>query len=65
MADLMVDRTTIIVAHRLSTIKDVDRILVFERGRIIEQGHHQALLAIPEGAYARLHAVHAEDQFIG
>jgi ATP-binding cassette subfamily B protein len=65
MADLMVDRTTIIVAHRLSTIKDVDRILVFERGRIIEQGHHQALLAIPEGAYARLHAVYSEDQFIG
>ena len=65
MADLMVNRTTIIVAHRLSTIKDVDRILVFERGRIIEQGHHQALLAIPEGAYARLHAVHTEDQLIG
>lgn len=65
MADLMVNRTTIIVAHRLSTIKDVDRILVFDRGKIIEQGHHKALLAIPEGTYARLHAVHMDDQLIG
>jgi ATP-binding cassette, subfamily B, bacterial len=65
MAELMEGRTTILIAHRLSTIKDVDRILVFEDGRIVEQGSHQALLKNPRGAYARLHAVHREDQLIG
>jgi ATP-binding cassette, subfamily B, bacterial len=55
MNELMRGRTTIIIAHRLSTIKDVDRILVFDQGRIVEQGHHLALIARPNGAYARLH----------
>jgi ATP-binding cassette subfamily B protein len=54
--ELMAGRTTIVIAHRLSTIRSADRILVFEDGRVIEQGRHRDLLAIG-GAYARLHAV--------
>ncbi len=54
--DLMAGRTTIIIAHRLSTIRSADRILVFEGGRVVEQGRHGDLVAAG-GAYARLHAV--------
>lgn len=50
---LMKDRTTIIIAHRLSTLAHMDRILVFEDGTIIEDDTHQALLAA-NGHYARL-----------
>ncbi len=41
----MVGKTVIVVAHRLSTVANLDRILVFERGRIIEDGNHDELLA--------------------
>ncbi|MDR3435691.1 ABC transporter ATP-binding protein [Telmatospirillum sp.] len=47
-------RTTIIIAHRLSTIQRVDRILVFDNGRIVEQGRHAELLTQPNGHYRRL-----------
>ena len=56
MEELMAGRTTIVIAHRLSTIRGADRILVFEGGRIIEEGRHAELVA-KGGAYARLHAV--------
>jgi ABC-type multidrug transport system fused ATPase/permease subunit len=46
-------RTVIIVAHRLSTVQNADRIVVIERGQIVEQGTHQSLLA-KEGYYSRL-----------
>ena len=56
MEELMVGRTTIVIAHRLSTIRGADRILVFEDGRIVEEGRHADLVK-KGGAYARLHAV--------
>ena len=50
---LRAGRTTIIVAHRLSTVRDADLVVVLADGRAVEQGTHGALLAA-EGAYARL-----------
>ena len=51
---LMEGRTAIVVAHRLSTIQHMDRIVVLERGEIIEQGSHQQLLKRKNGTYAKL-----------
>ncbi len=56
MEELMAGRTTVVIAHRLSTIRHADRILVFEGGRVIEEGGHFELVA-KGGAYARLNAV--------
>jgi len=50
---LMVGRTTIIVAHRLSTIRDADSIAVVYKGHIVEQGSHEQLMD-KKGSYARL-----------
>ena len=54
----MQGRTTIVIAHRLSTLAEMDRILVFEQGKIIEEGNHEALLA-KKGRYARMWTMQA------
>lgn len=54
MERLMVGRTTIVVAHRLSTVRAMDRILVFDRGRVVEEGDHQALVRRDRGVYRSL-----------
>lgn len=54
LENIMVDRTTIVVAHRLSTIKNADTITVVNRGNVMEQGSHSELLKNPDGAYSQL-----------
>ena len=60
LAELMRERTTLVIAHRLSTVIGADRIYTIEQGRIVESGSHPELLA-KNGAYARLYAL----QFAG
>ena len=60
LIELMKNRTTIVVAHRLSTIENADEIIVMDNGKIVETGTHAELLAKKE-RYAALHTVQAED----
>jgi ABC-type dipeptide/oligopeptide/nickel transport system ATPase component len=54
MQELMEGRTTVIIAHRLSTVRKADRIMVFDGGRIVEAGRHSDLVQRPHGLYRRL-----------
>uniref|UniRef100_A0A0D3EPU9 MDR-like ABC transporter n=1 Tax=Oryza barthii TaxID=65489 RepID=A0A0D3EPU9_9ORYZ len=51
---VMLERTTIIVAHRLSTVKNADMISVLQHGKLVEQGSHEELMKKPEGSYSKL-----------
>ena len=54
MERLMEGRSTLVVAHRLSTVRALDRLLVMDHGRVIEEGNHETLIRRPGGVYRRL-----------
>lgn len=54
MDELMIGRTALVVAHRLSTISKLDRIIVINNGQIVEDGSHEELIKKPNGTYAKL-----------
>jgi subfamily B ATP-binding cassette protein MsbA len=60
LGELMADRTTLVIAHRLSTVENADRILVLDDGAIVELGTHQELLA-HGGHYKALHQMQFAD----
>jgi ATP-binding cassette, subfamily B, bacterial MsbA len=60
LATVMEGRTTIVIAHRLSTVVNADRIVVLEQGRLVEEGTHQSLLANPHGVYSRFHRLQSD-----
>jgi ATP-binding cassette subfamily B protein len=62
--ELMKDRTAIVIAHRLSTIQRLDRIIVMDKGRIVQAGSHAELLKDKGGAYAKLWA-HQSGGYLG
>ena len=59
---VMQGRTTIVIAHRLSTIVNADSIIVMEAGRVVEEGVHDSLLAIPNGVYARFYQLQGKEE---
>jgi ABC-type multidrug transport system fused ATPase/permease subunit len=61
MEVLLTGRSTLIIAHRLSTVRRADRLLVLDHGRLVEQGSHAELLA-GRGVYARLYRVQYPDE---
>ena len=56
---LIKNRTTIAIAHRLSTLKNADRILVLDKGQIVEEGSHEELMAL-NGVFARMVRMQSE-----
>jgi ATP-binding cassette subfamily B protein len=59
LKNLIKDKTTIVIAHRLSTVMQMDRIIVLENGKITEQGKHAELLKLEKGTYQRLWNIQA------
>jgi subfamily B ATP-binding cassette protein MsbA len=62
LANLMKDRTTFVIAHRLSTVRRADLIIALERGQVAEIGTHDELVSKPGGVYARLYALQVFDE---
>jgi subfamily B ATP-binding cassette protein MsbA len=62
LANLMRNRTSFVIAHRLSTVRRADKIVALERGRVAEIGRHDELLARSGGVYAKLYALQLFDQ---
>jgi subfamily B ATP-binding cassette protein MsbA len=62
LANLMRNRTSFVIAHRLSTVRRADAIVALEKGRVAEIGKHEELLARPAGVYAKLYALQIFDQ---
>ena len=61
LSTLMLNRTSVVIAHRLSTVRRADAIVVLDRGRIVERGSHEALLA-RGGVYARLYELQLREE---
>ena len=57
MAHICQGRTVLVIAHRLSAVRHAHRIVVMDKGRVVEMGSHDELRAIPQGLYARLWAM--------
>ncbi len=64
LKDVAQNHTTLVIAHRLSTVVDADRILVMDQGCIVEQGRHQELLQ-QDGRYSEMWQLQQEDQRTG
>ena len=60
LGEVMKGRTTIVIAHRLSTVINADHIVVLAHGRLVEEGTHLQLIANPHGVYARFHGVQTD-----
>jgi ABC-type multidrug transport system fused ATPase/permease subunit len=60
LENLMNDRTAFVIAHRLSTVRRVSRIIVMDKGKIVETGTHEALLE-SDGIYRKLHSLQFDD----
>lgn len=62
LRDVMVGRTTFIIAHRISSLKHADEILVLNQGQVIERGTHEQLIARKSGTYRRIYDIQFQDQ---
>jgi ATP-binding cassette subfamily B protein len=60
LTEVMRGRTTIVIAHRLSTVVNADHIVVLEQGRLVEEGTHATLIADPHSVYARFHRLQGD-----